>query len=392
VTGADAVLPEQYEWILAQFEPEGDPWLLDGIARTLAEDGNLTGAAAVWDRAFGIAPELAEIRQRRQETLERLSVVEHGIRFRYVPAGPFLMGSNDGEVDERPWHPVWLKPFWLAETPVSWEAYCRLMDWEPPPSGCPREWRDNQPTTFDVTRARLDGMNRIRLQYCEDHTTRALDWHAHTPGQMWGGAGGQPISSAELFGIPPRDDPNSPWRYAVKPLIAVSWQEAEDLADRLSMPTVRYGLPTEAQWEKAARGGLIGARHAWGNEPPSADNCDFNRFTEVSILPMRQFAPNGYGLYAMNGGVWEWTRDWYDLDYYQRTPETDPQGPETGEEKVLRGGAWADCADVVTVSFRMSRGSSTWRDTNMRSAMPHMTPTVGFRLCRIETPGKETRP
>jgi formylglycine-generating enzyme required for sulfatase activity len=377
------MLPEQHQWILTQFEPEGDPWLLDGIARRLADDGNLEGAAAVWDRAFGIAPEIVEIRQRRWEALDRLAVVEHGIRFRYVPAGPFLMGGNDGEEDERPWHPVWLKPFWLAETPVSWGDYCHLMGWEAPPEAVPRAWRDNPPAERDLTPWRLNGANRVRLQYCEDRTTRALDWHAHHPGLTWQ-QGDRTIPSAELFGAPPRDEPDSPWGYAAKPMIAVGWQEAEELAEHLSTPEVRYGLPTEPQWEKAARGGLIGARHAWGNEPPSPTNCDFDRFREVSILPMRRFAPNGYGLFAMNGGVWEWTRDWYDRDYYRHSPETDPTGPETGEEKVLRGGSWADCAAVVTVTFRMSRGSSGWRDPP-ESAMQQLTPTIGFRLCRFET-------
>src|SRR4051812_37408498 len=121
------MLPEKYQWVLTQFEPEGDPWLLYGIARQLADEGNLDGAAAVWDRAFGIVPEIVAIRQRRQELLARLAVVEHGIRFRYVSGGPFLMGGNDGEDDERPWHPVWLKPFRMTETPLSWETFCRLM-------------------------------------------------------------------------------------------------------------------------------------------------------------------------------------------------------------------------------------------------------------------------
>jgi formylglycine-generating enzyme required for sulfatase activity len=187
------------------------------------------------------------------------------------------------------------------------------------------------------------------------------------------------LPAQELFGTPPRDEPDAPWVYETKPMIAVAWQEVHDLTGRLSSDRVRYSLPTEAQWEKAARGGLIGARHAWGNEPPAQDRCDFGRFLEFSIRPMRTFPPNGYGLYAVNGGVWEWTRDWYDRDYYRHSPEHDPEGPAQGQEKVLRGGSWADCADVITVTFRMSRGSRGWTEGEWGA---NLAPNIGFRLCR----------
>lgn len=276
-----------------------------------------------------------------------------------------------------PWHPVWLAPYWMSETPVSWEAYCRLMGWEAPPGGYPRD-REPAQGDFDRPLFHLYNANKIRLQYCEDRTTQAGDWHAHAPGQMWQ-TGGQTQSAQELFGTPPRDEPDAPWRYDTKPMIAVAWQDVEDLAARLSTDRVRYGCPTEAQWEKAARGGLIGARYAWGDEPPTPDCCDFDHFGDFSIRPMTTFPPNGYGLYAVNGGVWEWTRDWYDRDYYRHSPEEDPEGQEKGQEKVLRGGSWADCADAVTVTFRMSRGSRSWTEGEWSE---HLAPNIGFRLCR----------
>jgi formylglycine-generating enzyme required for sulfatase activity len=163
-------------------------------------------------------------------------------------------------------------------------------------------------------------------------------------------------------------------------MIAVAWQEAEELGGQLTTSTVRYGLPTEAQWEKAARGGLIGARHAWGNEPPDPERCDFNRFHEFSIQPATTFPPNDYGLYAVNGCAWEWTRDWYHRDSYRHAPEADPEGPDKGEEKVLRGGSWTDCAEVASVTFRMSRGSRSWREGEWGA---NLTPNIGFRLCRM---------
>src|SRR5262245_32656254 len=95
------MLPRQYRWIAVQFEPEGAPWLLYQIARELAGEGNLEGAATVFDRAYGIAPEIAEIGQARQRVLDALAVEEHGIVFRYVPGGPFLMGCHEREPEDR---------------------------------------------------------------------------------------------------------------------------------------------------------------------------------------------------------------------------------------------------------------------------------------------------
>ncbi len=369
------MLPEKYQWILRQFEPEGDVTLLLEIAEALEAAGNREGAAAVLDRAYGIDPTLERTVQLRTRVLDQLAIVEQGIRFRYIPAGPFLMGWDQGEPDEQPLHPVWLRPYWLSETAISWSKYCEVMDWAPPPAGAPRE----EVVGFNAPLFHLHQETKIRLQYCEDRTTRARDWHAHAPGQMWQSQGRE-VTAQELFGAPPRDDPEAPWRYDTKPMIAVSWQEAEEMAQRLSSETVRYGLPTEAQWEKAARGGLIGARHAWGNDPPSEESCDYDRFDHFSILPMTTFPPNDYGLFAMNGSVWEWCADWYDGDYYRHAPDTDPTGPSSGEEKVLRGGSWADCWEVVTVTYRMSRGSANWRSGQWGA---HESPTIGFRLCRM---------
>jgi formylglycine-generating enzyme required for sulfatase activity len=347
------MLPEKYAWIGVQFEPEGDPWGLYGVAVELEQQGQLEAAATVYDRAFGLDPSADRIRQARARLLERLAIEEHGLVFRYVPGGVFLMGRQGGEPDEGPWHPVWLRPFWMSETPVSWADYTRLLDWTEPPRSFPR---DLQPQPADFERDRrpfyLHEANKVRWSYYKVHDRSQDD-----------------------------DGPsaNGPYRYDNRPMVAVGWAEALELADHLSTDEVRYGLPTEAQWEKAARGGLIGARHAWGNQPPDPTRCDFDRFRDFSIQPMTTFAPNGYGLYAMCGGVWEWTADWYDRDYYRASPERDPTGPAKGQEKVLRGGSWADCADVVTVTFRMSRRSGSWRNAEWGG---HLSPTIGFRLCR----------
>jgi len=104
-------------------------------------------------------------------------------------------------------------------------------------------------------------------------------------------------------------------------------------------------LPTEAEWERACRGGLEGKSYPWGDEPPSG-RCNFapNGQKEKDgygfTAPVGSFAPNNYGLYDMAGNVWEWCSDFYDKTYYTRSPEKNPAGPDSGYSRVLRGGSW----------------------------------------------------
>jgi sulfatase modifying factor 1 len=373
-----------------------DAMKLVELANQLAGAGDLHGAATSLDRAFGLHPANPVVRQKRQELQDRLAVKEHGLVFRYIPAGAFLMGSTEGDRDEQPVHAVNLDHFWLTETPVSWADFCRLMDWEPPPNGMPKDAATDS-RKQDKALWAISAMNRVRLQYCEDETLHARDWHSHSRGQMWQ-KGGKSVSSQELFGSPERADPNKPWGYSAKPMVAVSFELAERLCSKLSsianasdspgflsklfghkgatanVEGTNYRLPTEAEWEKAARGGLVGCRYPWGSELPTVDTCDFGRFDQFSILPMKRFPPNDYGLYAMSGCVWEWTNDWYDSEFFSQSPVLNPRGPSSGKQKVIRGGSWADSLEAVTTSFRMSmtdEGPPTYAN-----------PNVGFRLCR----------
>ena len=372
------------------------------LAGQLEGAGDLHGAATALDRAFGLDPANPVVCQKRLDLLDRLAVKEHGLVFRYIPAGAFLMGSTDGDPDEQPVHSVSLDHFWLTETPVSSADFCRLMDWEPPPNGMPKDAAKDM-RKQDKSLWAISALNKVRLQYCEDETLHARDWHSHAHGQMWQKEG-KSVSSQELFGSPERAAPNKPWGYTAKPMIAVSFELAETLCAKLSslgkpsaspgflsklfgdkgatanLEGIHYRLPTEAEWEKAARGGLIGCRYPWGSELPTSKNCDFGRFDQFSILPMKRFPPNHYGLYATSGSVWEWTNDWYDTEFFSQAPVRNPRGPSSGKQKVVRGGSWADSLEAVTVSFRMSmtdEGPPTYAN-----------PNIGFRLCRNDGSSK----
>jgi formylglycine-generating enzyme required for sulfatase activity len=345
------------------------------LARECVDKGDLRAAAGAYDRAYARGSEVAA---ERREVLDQLAVVEHGLRFRYIPAGTFLMGSERGEPDERPVHPVTLGEFWLAEIPMTWSAYCELMDWQPPPRSQPLEPPEPTPGSRVHPVLVLNEHNKIRRQYCRDETRVALDVHPGLPDEAvpW-------FDELKAQGkLPAYADARRPGQYDTKPMVSVGWQDALELGTRLSTPDVHYGLPTEAEWEKAARGGLVGRRYPWGDEAPSADRCDFDQLGRFAIRPPHDLPPNGYGLHGMCGTVWEWTSDWYDAGYYAESGPRNPAGPANGEERVLRGGSWTDCAEAVTVSFRMSRRSHSWRVAPWGD---HAAPNIGFRLCRRES-------
>ena len=134
-------------------------------------------------------------------------MVEHGVCFRYIPAGVFLMGSDASEPDEGPRHPVCLSAYWLSETTVSWATYCRLMDWEPPP------WVDRA-TASQVPRSLIvrDSIftRQLRFDFSIVKTIQPVpETGTATPGQLWNTAG-KTKTAQELFGSPPRDEPDAP--------------------------------------------------------------------------------------------------------------------------------------------------------------------------------------
>lgn len=161
-------------------------------------------------------------------------------------------------------------------------------------------------------------------------------------------------------------------RRAAHPVAWVSWDDAAAFCRWASEATgSSIRLPTEAEWEKAARG-TDGREYPWGNEAPDDSRCRFGKLLGGST-PVGSFSPRGdspYGAADMAGNVWEWCADWYGEDYYRLSPGENPRGPLSGTHRVVRGGSWLPPAEMV-------------RAPNRHGTLPdHRFRNDGFRCAR----------
>jgi formylglycine-generating enzyme len=160
-------------------------------------------------------------------------------------------------------------------------------------------------------------------------------------------------------GAPPPpfwQDPN--FNHPQQPVAGVSWHEAARYCEWLSIQTTRaYRLPTEAEWEHAARGGLEQKQFPWGDDPPLS-RPDYATRWQAGPEPVARYAPNAFGLYDICDNVHEWCSDWYDPSYYTTSPEQNPGGPDQSPmkppRKSSRGGSWRHHIKVTRCSARSS--------------------------------------
>jgi sulfatase modifying factor 1 len=290
-----------------------------------------------------------------------------------IPAGTFTMGRDDGPADERPSHEVVLAGFWMDRTEVTnaqfaafvkSTGYLTVAEREPDPKNFPgADPADLVPgsAVFVPLDASLDPRT---------WPTPYPPWWRYVPGACWRRPEGK---GSTLKG---KKD---------YPVVHIAWEDAAAYAR-----WARKRLPTEAEWEWAARGGLSHATYCWGDAKPGeggkwyANTHQGNFPKEDSgldgykgVAPVGKFAANGYGLFDMSGNVWEWCSDWYDPRYYARSPRDDPKGPDTGirdehgqAERVRRGGSFL-CDDKYC-----RRYLPTARDKNPPDSSANHT---GFR-------------
>jgi len=138
------------------------------------------------------------------------------------------------------------------------------------------------------------------------------------------------------------------------PVVAASWHEATAYCDWLSKAMNKlYRLPTEAEWECAARGGAEKSLYPWGDAPPDSLPDYANRWKN-GPEPVGLHAPNAHGLYNIGDNVHEWCADWYGPAYYKNSPERNPRGPADGVRKASRGGSWRHHIKVSRNAARSS--------------------------------------
>jgi len=284
---------------------------------------------------------------------------EHSVEQAAIPAGTFVMGDSFGDGNrpdgEVPLHEVTLEAFSMDATSVTNSDFARFIE-----------------ATGYVTEAESFGYSAVFHLALDAEQSEVMGPAAGTPwwygveGADWRHPGG---SKTTIDGAEDH------------PAVHVSWNDAQAYC-----AWAKRRLPTEAEWEYASRGGVAGARYPWGDELMDGDAWRVNifqgRFPEtnttedgwLTTAPVRSFQPNGYGLWQTVGNVWEWCSDWYDANYYRRSPRTAPTGPETGNVRVLRGGSYL-CHDSYCNRYRNSARSSNTPDSSMGNA--------GFRTVAI---------
>jgi sulfatase modifying factor 1 len=279
----------------------------------------------------------------------------HDSDFVEVPGGAFVMGTDEpyryrGD-GESPAREITLGPFRIGKFSVTNAQFRSFVD-----------------DTGHRTEAERFGWTFVFYMFLPDDfpDTRgvaATPWWRQVYGADWAHPAGP---QSDLDGL------------GEHPVVHVSWNDAQAYC---RWAGVR--LPSEAEWEMAARGGLVQKRFVWGDEPRPAGQIMCNIFEGsfpventaedgyVGTAPVDAFPANGFGLHNMAGNVWEWCNDWFHSTFHIDGPRKNPQGPPAGEAKVMRGGSYL-CHDSYCHRYRVSARSSNTPDSS--------TGNLGFRV------------
>jgi sulfatase modifying factor 1 len=220
-----------------------------------------------------------------------------------IAAGEFVMGAEDGEEDERPPHRAYIDEFCIGTYPVTNAEYAQFV-----------EETGHPPPAIRVLPLIVSGAHEAEFR----ELASSYFWTDSTP--------------------PAGRDQH--------PVTLVGYEDAVAYCGWLASKTSKpIRLPTEAEWERAARGGLEDKRYPWGDalDPTCAHFLPHTSVkAERGTAPVGIYPANGFQLYDMAGNVWEWVSDWYAPNYYERAQYLNPQGPEGGLMRIVRGGAWVN--------------------------------------------------
>jgi sulfatase modifying factor 1 len=276
-----------------------------------------------------------------------------------IPAGDFLMGTNDADGwvadGEGPVRSIALQAFHIDACCVTNEQFNAFVN-----------------ATGYKTEAERFGWSFVFHLFLDRQQLAAVkQWVVGS--EWWGRVDGATWRHPEGAG----SNVKRRWDH---PVVHVSW------ADAMAYATwAGKRLPTEAEWECAARGGLVQKRFAWGDElkPDGRHRCNIwqgvfpTQNTEddgyAGTAPAKSFKSNGYGLYNVAGNVWEWCYDWFSADFHVNGPRRDPAGPANGDRKVVRGGSYL-CHDSYCNRYRVAARTANTPDSS--------TGNIGFRCVR----------
>jgi len=245
------------------------------------------------------------------------------------------MGKNSGKFsDEMPAHRVIISPLYMDETPVTYEDFEKYVS---EGGSEARYWK------YDSYHKPENPVSGVSWYHAVDYCNWRSEKEGLTPAYK---------ATGKL----------DAWKYP-------AWN-ADTAADG-------YRLPTEAEFEYAARGGLEGKQFPWGDEfDASQANYDSERGVMTGpwwrLAGVKETKPNAYGLYGMSGNVWQWTNDWYETNYYEKASRSDPPGPIDGRTKVARGGSWGSIdPEYLRVSKRSFMAPSNYNyDVGFRCVRP----------------------